>query len=215
MSRLIVIEGVDGAGKRTLAEGLDAQLRRRGCSVSRLAFPRYEADVHAALVGEALRGAHGDLAESVHGVAVLNALDRRAAVDELRGRLDAHDVLLLDRYVASNAAYGAARLHEDACGDFVHWVEDLEVRRFALPAPDHQLLLRVPVDLAAQRAEHRERTEVDRQRDAFESDDSLQRRCSAVYAQLAERSWWSPWAVVDGVAEVDFAALARSCLGER
>src|SRR5699024_8344013 len=152
---------------------------------------------------------------SVHGVAVLNALDRRAAADELRRLLSEHDVVLLDRYVASNAAYGAARLCQDAHGDFVQWVEELEQRRFAVPAPDHQVLLRVPTDVAAQRAEHREQAEVDRKRDVFESDGWLQRRCAELYSQLAERDWWSPWTVVDGVGEVDFAALAQRCLEQR
>ncbi|WP_188986321.1 dTMP kinase [Saccharopolyspora thermophila] len=207
MGRLIVIEGLDGAGKRTLADGLAAELATRGCSVARAAFPRYAEDIHAELVAEALRGRHGDLGASVHGMAVLYALDRRGAADTLRADLAGHDVVLLDRYVASNAAYGAARLHQDARGDFVTWIHDLEVTRFALPRPDLQILLRVPTEVAASRAAHRERTEVDRQRDNFESDVPLQQRCAEVYAQLADLGWWSPWIVVDGVGQVDFAAL--------
>ncbi|GAA4860231.1 dTMP kinase [Saccharopolyspora rosea] len=202
-----MIEGLDGAGKRTLADGLTAELAARGHSVARTAFPRYADDIHAELVGEALRGRHGDLGESVHGVAVLNALDRRAAAEPLRADLRSYDIVLLDRYVASNAAYGAARLHQDAHGDFVAWVRELEIERFALPRPDLQILLRVPVDVAARRAEHRERTEVDRGRDNFESDSALQQRCGEVYAQLAAENWWSPWVVVDGADRVDFADL--------
>lgn len=208
VGRLIVIEGLDGAGKRTLADGLAAELERGGHSVARAAFPRYEADVHAELVAEALRGGHGDLGESVHGMALLYALDRRAAADELREQLRGHDVLLIDRYVASNAAYGAARLQQDAGGSFVAWLHELEVERFALPRPDVQLLLRVPAAVAADRAEHRERTEAERSRDNFESDSPLQQRCAAVYAQLAAENWWSPWLVIDGVRRVDFPELA-------
>ena len=44
------------------------------------------------------------------GPALLFALDRRAAAPEIRDLLTSHDVLLLDRYVTSNAAYGSARL---------------------------------------------------------------------------------------------------------
>jgi dTMP kinase len=65
----------------------------------------------------------------------------------------------------------------------------------------------VPTEVAARRAEHRERTELDRQRDNFESDASLQQRCGKVYAQLAAEQWWSPWVVVDGVNHVDFVDL--------
>ncbi len=214
MGRLIVIEGLDGAGKRTVTDGLAIELDRRGRSVTSAAFPRYGEDVHADLVAEALRGAHGDLADSVHGLAVLYALDRRNAAESLRERLRTHDVVLVDRYVASNAAYGAARLHQDADGDFVAWTQALEIERFGLPEPDLQVLLRVPTAVAADRAERRERGDVLRRRDRFESDASLQQRCAAVYAQLAGADWWSSWRVVDGVADVDFAELASACLGE-
>jgi len=206
VGRLIVIEGVDGAGKRTLADSLAAALAGR---LARFAFPRYADDVHAELARDALYGRMGDLAGSVHGMAVLFALDRRAAAPALRHAVATHDVVLVDRYVASNAAYGAARLHEDAVGGFAAWVRELEIVRFGVPVPDHQLLLAVPATVAAERAAHRERTEQGRARDAYESDDGLQQRTGAVYAQLARASWLSPWTVLDGSAPVDPAAVAR------
>jgi hypothetical protein len=100
VGRLVVIEGLDGAGKRTLADGLVCALSARGASVARMAFPRYDLDVHAELARDALYGRLGDLASSVHGMAVLFALDRRAAAEQLRTLRCGHDVVLLDRYVA-------------------------------------------------------------------------------------------------------------------
>jgi len=152
MGRLVVVEGLDGAGKRTLTDALTRALHGKGATVGSLAFPRYEADVHAQLVRDALHGGLGDLADSVHGMAVLYALDRLGAREDLLTGADQHDVLLVDRYIASNAAYGAARLRQDAGGEFVRWLADLELGRFALPVPDLHLLLRVPVDVAAERA---------------------------------------------------------------
>jgi dTMP kinase len=214
VGRLVVIEGLDGAGKRTLTDALDGALAQRGASTARFAFPRYDTDVHAELVADALHGRLGDLGESVHGMAVLFALDRRAAADELRAALARVDVVLVDRYVASNAAYGAARLRQDAAGEFVGWVEQLELARFQLPVPDLQLLLRVPREVAAARAAGREREDASRTRDAFESDDGLQARCSAVYDQLAAQSWLSPWRVLDGAAGVTAEELVRGLLEE-
>ncbi|KEI43227.1 dTMP kinase [Saccharopolyspora rectivirgula] len=212
MGRLVVIEGLDGAGKRTLANGLEQELGRRGRSVTRAAFPRYAQDVHAELVAEALHGQHGDLGSSVYGMAVLYALDRRGAIEDLRRAIESSDVVLLDRYVASNAAYGAARLHQGADGEFVEWVRQLEVERFGLPRPDLQILLDVPVDVAAGRAQHRERTEQHRRRDNFESDADLQQRCGQVYRQLAAAHWWSPWTTVDGAGQPNSAALVEQHL---
>ncbi|GHF46425.1 dTMP kinase [Amycolatopsis bartoniae] len=210
MGRLVVIEGLDGAGKRTLTEALMKALHDSGETVTTLAFPRYGESVHADLVREALHRGHGDLADSVYGMGLLYALDRRGAAETIADAVKQHDVVLLDRYVASNAAYGAARLHQDADGEFVRWVREVEIARFGLPVPDTQILLRVSPEVAAERAERRAGTETGRAKDAFESDDDLQVRCARVYDQLAARSWLSPWHVVDGTTGSDAPALARS-----
>jgi dTMP kinase len=206
MGRLVVVEGLDGAGKRTLTDALTRALHDKGATVGRLAFPRYDVDVHAQLIRDALHGGLGDLADSVHGMAVLYALDRLGARTEITA--DQHDVLLVDRYIASNAAYGAARLRQDADGEFVRWLADLELGRFALPVPDLHLLLRVPVDVAAARAARREAEDPGRQRDRYESDSDLQVRCGLVYDQLAANNWLAPWAVVDGATGADAEQLA-------
>lgn len=201
MGRLIAVEGLDGAGKRTLIGELVNELERRGQRVSRWAFPRYEDNVHAHLVHEALHGQLGDLIDSVHGMALLNALDRRDATETLVEELDSFDVVLADRYLASNAAYGAARMKQHSDGEFVTWLRELEVSKFGIPVPDVHLLLRVSPELAARRARDRERNEHGRQRDLYESNEELQDRCGRVYAELAESQWLSPWLVIDGAAE--------------
>ncbi|OBS00077.1 thymidylate kinase [Mycobacterium gordonae] len=208
---LIAIEGVDGSGKRTLTDGLRGRLHSAGKSVATLAFPRYGQSITADLAAEALHGQHGDLAESVYGMATLFALDRAGAVGEIERLTREHDVVILDRYVASNAAYSAARLHQDAAGDAVAWVRTLEYERLGLPVPDWQILLAVPAELAGQRARNRAERDPGRARDSYERDDGLQRRTGAVYAELAAAKWSGRWLVVD--AEVDPAALATSLWG--
>jgi dTMP kinase len=211
VGRLVVIEGLDGAGKRTLADALSAALSAQHASVARIGFPRYDTDVHADLVRDALYGRLGDLADSVHGMAVLFALDRREAAEQLRELRRGYDVVLLDRYVASNAAYGAARLHEDAAGPFVEWVRGLEVDRFGVPVPDAQLLLRVPPGVAATRAQRRAEVDSARRKDLYETDGALQRRCAAVYDGLAAVEWLAPWFVLDG-ATAAMAGLSEVAL---
>ncbi|MCG5431611.1 dTMP kinase [Mycobacterium sp. MYCO198283] len=207
---LLAIEGVDGAGKRTIATGLRDVLVARGRTVATLAFPRYGRSVTADLAAEALRGHHGDLADSVYAMATLFALDRADARDELDGLRAAHDVVILDRYVASNAAYSAARLHQDGAGEAVEWVRRLEHDRLGLPVCDVQLLLDVPVDVADARARHRETAEVGRDRDAYERDADLQRRTGEVYRQLAAAGWGGRWLRVgpDALAADVVAELA-------
>jgi dTMP kinase len=203
---LIAIEGVDGAGKRTLSQGLQAAFEAGGKSVATLAFPRYGQSVPADVAAEALRGEHGDLASSVYAMAMLFALDRAGAAAQIEKLRDDYDVVILDRYVASNAAYSAARLHQDAAGDVVAWVHDIEYGRLRLPVPDCQVLLDVSAELARQRARSRAEQEAGRDRDAYERDDDLQQRTGAVYAGLAAAGWGGRWQVVG--ADVDPGKLA-------
>lgn len=209
---LIAIEGVDGAGKRTLAEGLRKAFEAAGQSVATLAFPRYGRSVTADIAAEALHGEHGDLASSVYAMAMLFALDRAAAVGDIEGLRRDHDVVIMDRYVASNAAYTAARLHQDADGPAVAWVHTLEYGRLKLPAPDRQVLLAVSAERAAERARSRAESDPGRARDIYERDDGLQERTGAVYAQLAAAGWGGAWRVVD--ADVDPARLAADLAAE-
>ena len=205
---LIAIEGVDGAGKRTLSEGLRTAYETAGKSVATLAFPRYGQSVVADIAAEALHGQHGDLASSVYAMAMLFALDRAGAVDEIERLRHDHDVVILDRYVASNAAYSAARLRQDSGGEAVDWVHRIEYQRLRLPQPDWQVLLAVSAELAGQRARSRAESEPGRPRDSYERDDELQQRTGAVYAGLAAADWGGRWLVVD--ADIDPERLAAA-----
>jgi dTMP kinase len=186
---VVAVEGLDGAGKATLVAALADAATRRGA-------------------GEALHGAHGDLRDSVHAMAVLFALDRAGAGEELYRAAATHDLVLVDRYVASNAAYGAARRGEDVDGPFVAWVHALEVERLGVPAPDAQVLVRVPGELAARRVRDRAASDPTRIPDGYEADAALQARCAAVYDQLVERAWLAPWTVVN--TEGDRADVTRT-----
>ena len=209
-TRLAVVEGLDGAGKNTLTTALVAELTRRGLDVGRLAFPRY-GTLHADLAADALHGGQAGTADSPHAMALLFAMDRHAAVGELTALVEANDVVLLDRYVASNAAYTAARFGDGRADEAVDWIGALEFDRLGLPVPDLQILLDTPVALAAERAGSREATDPGHTRDRYERDSTLQSDTSRVYRRLAEKSWRSPWTILG--PEPDVAALADLVVG--
>lgn len=209
-ARLVVVEGVDGAGKNTLTTALVAELTRRGLTVGRLAFPRY-GTLHADLAADALHGGQAGTADSPHAMALLFAMDRHAALGELTTLAATHDVVLLDRYVASNAAYTAARLGPERADEAVEWIGGLEFDRLGLPVPHLQVLLDTPVELAAERAGSREAADPGRTRDRYERDARLQTDTSRAYRRLAESSWRSPWTVLG--AEPDVRELADVVVG--
>jgi dTMP kinase len=195
---IIAFEGIDGAGKNTVVTALETALIAREVPVARLAFPRYEESVHAQLASAALHGGMGDLVDSAYGMATLFALDRAEVAEDLAGFDGDGYVVLLDRYVASNAAYSAARLEQDAVtGDAVTWVGDLEFSQLGVPVPDLQILVDVPDRVAADRVSGRASEDAERAPDAYESDGGLQSRTLAAYRALADARWMSPWLVLD------------------
>ena len=100
--KLITIEGIDGAGKTTLAAALADELRARGIDVELLREP---GGVHAA---ERIRKlvTDPDLRIGARAEALLYAAARAQLVDEaLRPLLRAGTWVLLDRFVDSSLAY--------------------------------------------------------------------------------------------------------------
>lgn len=184
---LISIEGIDGAGKNTLVSALKESLDR---PVKVIAFPRYANSIHAQLAQKALYGKMGDLTDSAYAMATLFALDRYGVKDQLQRAKESDTVVLLDRYVASNAAYSAARLEDDAV---MEWVRDLEFGTLGLPQADLQVYLDTAVEVASERAQARAQADASRERDRYERDGGLQERTAAAYRRLADAGWGGRW----------------------
>ena len=198
---IIAVEGIDGAGKRTLVDGILQDLNAE--SVATLAFPRYEESAAAQLAQAALHGAMGDMTDSPYAMAAMFALDRHGARDTLLRAADNPDeVLILDRYAASNAAYTWARSGDETA---VRWVEELEFSKLGLPRPDLQVFVDTPPEVASARAVQRAEDDPQRARDRYERDAGLQLATYEAYLRLAERSWAGPW-----VVSTDPAVIMRS-----
>ena len=171
--RLITIEGIDGAGKTTLAAALRDALEARGVDVQLLREPG------GVEVSECVRDLVKDPAVRIgaRAEALLYAAARAQLVEEaLSPLLESGAWVLLDRFVDSSLAYqGAGR----ELG-----VEPVRaINRFATGGldPDRTLLLRI--DPALARSRSRARLEgLDRLEG--EADDFFERIDSA-YAELA------------------------------
>jgi dTMP kinase len=171
--KLITIEGIDGAGKTTLARSLHDTLRERGVDVTLLREP---GGVRAAeRIRELVQDpeAHiGDRAE-----ALLYAAARAQLVEEaLTPLLDAGRLVLLDRFIDSSLAYqgGGRQLGIEA-------VRAVNAFGTAGLTPDRTLLLEISTaagrSRSGGRAEPRDRLE--REPDAFFD------RVAEAYAELA------------------------------
>ena len=188
---LIVLEGLDGAGKSTQVKRLKAYLECRCQALRYIHFPRYDAPVYGELISRFLRGDFGSV-ESVHPqlVALLFAEDRHGAAPGMKQALAEGATVLLDRYVYSNIAYQCAKLSDPAEAERLReWILATEYGPFALPRPDLNLFLDVPIGFVEQSlASHRDGTERDYLEggsDIHEADLSLQRRVRDQYRRQA------------------------------
>jgi dTMP kinase len=170
--RLIAIEGIDGSGKGTQASLLRDRFLAEGASAALLSFPRYSETTFGGFVGEYLNGRYGSL-DQVHPflAALLFAGDRFESRQTLLDALARHDVVICDRYVASNVAHQAAKRAGDDREELIRRIETVEFEVFALPRPGRTILLDLSVDNARRLiAKKAKRPYTDRAEDLHESD---------------------------------------------
>ena len=133
--RLVTIEGLDGAGKSTLAKALASELERRGMRVALLREPG------GVTLSERIRELVKDatLEVGARAEALLYAAARAELVQErIAPLLDEGALVLLDRFVDSSLAYqGAGR----ELG--IEQVRQINLFATAGLSPDRTLLLRV------------------------------------------------------------------------
>lgn len=200
MSFLLAIEGGDGAGKATAAAEVATQLVAAGRSATVLSFPRYAETLGGHVLGEYLGGRLPHAAEP-RAMAVLYALDRLESAGAIAAAAARHEVVVFDRYVASNMAYQAAQVPAAEARDLMAWIARLEIEQFALPAPDLSIYLDTPADIARGLIlRKRKRSYTDDALDAYEADTRLQERVRANYAAMAADGLLGRWATLPTIA---------------
>ena len=190
---LIVLEGLDGAGKSTQVKMLRAYLETRCPELEYIHFPRYEAPVYGDLISRFLRGEFGGNAE-VHPqlVALLFAEDRHGAAPSMKEALAAGKTVLLDRYVYSNIAYPCAKLKDPADKARLRdWIFNTEYGDFSLPVPDLNLFLDVPIGFVEKslsgNREGSDRNYLEGSRDIHEASISFQKDVRDMYVGETRR----------------------------
>lgn len=194
--RIIAIEGGDGAGKGTVAKAVHEHLAARGERSVLISFPRYEATLGGRAIGDFL-ARRVAAPEDPRALAVLYAADRFESKSYLEDLIATNDWIVIDRYVASNMAYQAAKFERSQVSEIARWIERLEFNTFSLPRPHLCVFMDMPVDVAHLLVLRKgSRSYTDAARDLHEADLGLQRRVADAYASFAEQGWVSPWLIV-------------------
>lgn len=202
---LVAVEGIDAAGKATQCQRLAGALSvRMGAAACVVEVPRYacpsgqaiKAWLHREWSGNARMrsvGANdgeplivgGDQSVDELAFQALMTYNRYELAPELRRRLAAGEVVVLDRWWASSYAYGrAGGLDGDA----------IMAASSSLPQPDAWVLLDLPVTAAGTRRKARDR---------HEGDPDKLNRARHAYLELADKL---PMSVVDADRGLDAVA---------
>lgn len=190
--KLLVVEGLDGAGKSTQIRLLKDYLITRGFSCEFLHFPRTDAPYFGELIARFLRGEFGSINDvDPWLVAMLYAGDRNDAADLIRHWLKKGIIVLLDRYTYSNIAYQCAKIADnDQRNKLMKWIIDLEFSHFGIPVPDLNIFLDVPYSftekkLSASRSGS-DREYLNGSRDIHEESLAFQNSVREVYLKVSD-----------------------------
>ncbi|MEZ0290336.1 MAG: dTMP kinase [Sulfolobales archaeon] len=142
MSKLIVIEGIDGSGKTTLAINLIKRLEERGFK----AYYTYEP--YSSPFTEALKRVKSVMKTNAVIDALAMSLDRAYHIETvIKPRLAEGYIVVLDRYYYSTIAY------QGAMGADIDWLKSLS-RVFI--KPDISFYLDVSIETAMRRIREKE-----------------------------------------------------------
>ena len=187
MTKIIAFEGIDGTGKTVQLQQLYERLTRRGLSVLTLSFPMYET-FFGAECGRLLSGSGGVRANEVdqRSMALWYALDRFEA---FRGfDYSGADVLLINRYILSNAVYQSVRERDLGNPDLLDFVVELEYEHFRIPKADVHIVLDMNPENALENVGKKGfRDYVGDQPDIYEALPDIQKRARQKYIEYAKR----------------------------
>jgi dTMP kinase len=177
--RLIAIEGIDQAGKRTQANLLAVSIRKLRIPVTVWNFPDYTTPL-----GKQLKAyLRGSVRLDVHSIHLLYAANKWEVAGELTRRIRGGGVVIVNRYTPSNIAYGVAH------GLPAKWLESLED---GLMKPDLVLVLDVGPRTSLLRKT--------RGRDVHESNLTYLNKVRRAYLSLAKKYGWR---IVDGQGDAE------------
>lgn len=191
MSKLIVIEGLDGSGKSTQLELLITALEKGGKRVRKIKLPDYESP-SSTLVKMYLGGEFGKDPNAVNAYAAgaFYAVDRYASFTlDWKSDYESDKIIVADRYATSNSIYQTEKIAEADWDSYLDWSADFEYNKLGIPKPDAVIYLDMPVYISQKLMTGRYGGN-ESKKDVHEADVAFLEKCrkSALYA--ASRQGW-------------------------
>lgn len=199
MSKLIIMEGLDGSGKSTQTQLLQNYFENKGIEYKKIKLPDYDSP-SSTLVKMYLGGEFGKKASDVNAYAAgaFYAVDRYASFKQNWKTDYENNVLILaDRYATSNSIYQMEKIASDKWDDYLNWSADFEYNKLGIPRPDCVIFLDMPVEISQRLMTGRYNGD-EGKKDVHEADVEFLQKCrkSALYA--AKKQNWNVVPCSDG-----------------
>ena len=153
----LAIEGIDGSGKRTLAENLKKKFEELNIDTEIISFPRHKEEFSGELVDkflyEGLRF-NDDKYKAIRE-GMLYAIDRMVSLGRIRengkSKLDEYNenkLLIFDRYLSSNFIHRCNNMSKKDLMSYIRTMKYIEFKLLGLPEPDITLVLSVKPEVS-------------------------------------------------------------------
>jgi len=190
VGKLVVIDGIDGAGKTTQIELLKEYLASKGQALEVIDFPRYEDNVYGKLIKRYLEGEFGGIDKvNPYLMALAFAGDRFLAKPLIENWLNEGKVVIANRYVSASKAHLSANLPVNEREEFMEWLDQLEYVTNGMPKEDLTILLNIDPQLGQKNAQGKP------QPDIHESNVKHLDQAQRIYLELSKAE--ENWKVVD------------------
>ena len=192
MSKMIVIDGLDGSGKATQAEILTNYLKSQGYETYTLDLPFYN-DPSSTLVKMYLGGELGDNPDDVNAYAASTfyAVDRYASFKKhWEKEYNSDKIIIANRYTTSNACHQMTKLPKEKWDEYLDWLFEFEYEKMGIPKPDGVIFLDMPTEISQKLLLKRYKGD-ENKKDVHEKNVGYLISCHEAAVYAAEKLGWS------------------------